>query len=370
MKRIKELDGIRGIAMLLVLTYHYFYNGAVLDSSLAKQLLKPLSIGWSGVDLFFVLSGFLIVGILLDVKGSKNFFSTFYIRRALRILPLYYLLLALFVILPNFISNEELFKLKFPFWSYILFIQNFFMIKFDFGTSWLGVTWSLAIEEQFYLLLPFLVWKLDKIKLVYVFICLIAIAPIIRIFFDGLGGYIFTLARADAILTGGVLAIAYRDPKIKKMITQNITFIVFLFFIFLFGAGMLVFKEFTRIGNAFVHAWMGILYSLLLTICAFSPGKMTDVFISNRIFVWLGTRSYSIYLFHLPIIILTHQFIIGRESPYYSNWPELFVTLLAVVIMFVFAELSFRFFESFFLSFGKRFQYITDKNGNSNLNET
>ncbi len=169
MRRIKELDGIRGAAILFVLAYHYFSNGAGINNPIGRQFLKLFSIGWSGVDLFFVLSGFLIVGILLDAKSSNNYFSSFYIRRALRILPLYYLLLTLFLILPIFISNDGIFKLTFPFWSYLLFIQNLFMIKFDLGTSWLGVTWSLAIEEQFYLLLPILVWKLDKKRLVYIF---------------------------------------------------------------------------------------------------------------------------------------------------------------------------------------------------------
>lgn len=362
MKRIKELDGIRGLAILLVLAYHYFYNGAVIESPLGNQLLKFLLGGWSGVDLFFVLSGFLIVGILIDTKGSSNYFSTFYIRRALRILPLYYLLLALFLILPHFVSNEELFKLSFPFWIYPLFAQNFFMINFDFGTSWLGVTWSLAIEEQFYLLLPLLVLKLNKRRLIHVFICLIAIAPILRVLFDGLGGYIFTFARSDAILAGGLFAIAYRDQKIKSFLTQNINLMIVLFFIFLLGTGALMLKGGMKIGDAFSHLWLGILYCQLLAICVLRPNKITNLFISNQILIWLGTRSYSIYLFHLPVIILVHQFLIGRTSPYYSNWFEFFITLLAMFITFLFAELSFRFFESFFLSYGKKFQYKTDQN--------
>lgn len=361
MKRIKELDGIRGIAIALVLIYHYIYNGAVLDSSLANQLLKLFSLGWTGVDLFFVLSGFLIVGVLLDAKNSSNYFSVFYIRRSLRILPLYYVLLILFLTLPKFISNEELFRHTLPFWSYLSFTQNFFMIKLDLGTSWLGVTWSLAIEEQFYLLLPFLVWKLDRKKLTQVFICLIAIAPIIRVLFDGLGGYIFTFARSDSILAGGLLAIAYRDQKVKDLLTQNAGVLIVLLFIFLSGAAALIFQGFTRIGNAFIHSWMGALYSLLLAICAFRPGKITDIFVSNPVLVWLGIRSYGIYLFHLPILSLVHQFLVGRANPYYSNWNELGATLLSMAVTFIFAELSFRFFEGAFLAYGKSFQYKTDR---------
>ena len=359
MKRIKELDGIRGAAILFVLAYHYFSNGAGINNPIGRQFLKLFSIGWSGVDLFFVLSGFLIVGILLDAKSSSNYFSSFYIRRALRILPLYYLLLTLFLILPIFISNDGIFKLTFPFWSYLLFIQNLFMIKFDLGASWLGVTWSLAIEEQFYLLLPILVWKLDKKRLVYIFICLIAMAPIIRVLFDGLGSYVFAFARSDSILTGGLLAIAYRDQKVKSLLTQNINLLFVLFFIFLIGAGALIFSGHGQIGDALLHLWMGALYSLLLVICILSPSKLTTILISNPILIWLGTRSYSIYLFHIPIMLLAHQFLIG--NPYFSNWHEFYINVLASVITFIFAELSFRFFESFFLSYGKSFQYKFDE---------
>jgi peptidoglycan/LPS O-acetylase OafA/YrhL len=358
MTRLRELDAIRGIAIFLVLLYHFIFGQAVLDSVLAMRLVKFLGLAWSGVDLFFVLSGFLIVGILLDAKLSSSYFSTFYARRALRILPLYFLMLLLFIILPHYISNDSLFVTPLPLWSYFTFTQNFFMITYDFGANWLAVTWSLAVEEQYYLILPFLVWSLPKNRLTFLFLILICMAPIFRLIFDGLGGYIFPLARADSILMGGMLAIAYRTPKVKNAMYEYYRYFLVLFFVFLFGVGILTFSD-LGIGDVFVHLWLAVFYSLLLIVCTLRPEGVISVSISNRFFVWLGLRSYGIYLFHIPVSSITHQFLTGHVPHYFSNWPEFLVTLFAMLITFVLAEISFRLFESFFLSYGRKFRYET-----------
>lgn len=359
--RIKIIDGIRGIAILLVIAYHYVFGNAVLDSPLANKLIKFLNLGWSGVDLFFVLSGFLIVGILLDSKGSNTYFSTFYIRRGLRILPLYYILLLLYLILPEFILNDDLFKDSVPFWSYLSFTQNFFMIRHNFGLGWIAITWSLAVEEQFYLLLPALIWKLDKKNLVYTFLVLITLAPIICLYFSGLGGYIFPLARSNSILMGGLLSIAYREKHIKSLLIEHQKIIITLLFMFLVGAGVIILKEIGAPGSTFTQLWLGILYTLFLATCTLFPNKILSSLIENPILIWFGTRSYSIYLFHLFFLKFSHYFILGKYSTEFTNWNELYVTLIAFALTLIAAEVSFRYFESIFLTFGKRFQYKTEK---------
>src|SRR6185437_14320584 len=159
--RIPELDGIRGVAILMVVSFHYFLipeNG----THWAKAANAVLSFGWSGVDLFFVLSGFLLGGILIDNFQSPNYFRTFYTRRICRIFPLYYLWLALFFLLPfvfppGFLdcTSSGMFYLKK--WGYLCFGQNFYRTGLDgYDALWMGVTWSLAVEEQFYLLVPWL----------------------------------------------------------------------------------------------------------------------------------------------------------------------------------------------------------------------
>ena len=180
-KRVPELDGVRGVAILLVLVWHYIASQAVVtDGTLASQALRALAITWSGVDLFFVLSGFLIVGILLDAKGGDAYFSTFYMRRACRIVPLYLLMVSIFAVVTTWQlhTSDFLFKEELPLWSYFTFTQNFFMHGRGFGPHWLGVTWSLAIEEQFYLVVPLLVHWLDRKKLLAMFLFLILAAHV------------------------------------------------------------------------------------------------------------------------------------------------------------------------------------------------
>lgn len=164
MNRIRELDGVRGIAILLVLIWHYFTTQVqpVPDSLLAKaQLATQLT--WSGVDLFFVLSGFLIGGILLDNRASKNYFSTFFVRRACRILPLYVVMLLAYVYLlvEQPVALKWLWENSYSLWFFATFTQNYPIgIHEQFGPNWMAVTWSLAVEEQFYVVLPFLMFWL------------------------------------------------------------------------------------------------------------------------------------------------------------------------------------------------------------------
>lgn len=364
MKRVKELDGIRGIAIFLVIIWHYIYCQVSSNIVNAKggSVLELLALTWSGVDLFFVLSGFLIVGILLDTKDSNTYFSTFYFRRGLRILPLYAVMLFGFIVLPNYISNDWLFAQTLPLWSYFTFTQNFFMHGFGFGPNWLAITWSLAVEEQFYLLIPLMVWGLSRKRLVYAFLFLIFMAPLFRLIFNLLGAYVFSFARADSILMGGLLAIIYRTPKIKAILDENYNLLLGLFFVFLFGAGILT-LDLPEIGNAFVHFWLAILYSLFISICTLRSGKVIDIFISNRLFIWMGLRSYGIYLFHQPASSLVHQYFNGNTNPSFSNLQEFFATVIALIVTFVLAELSYRFFESVFLAYGKKFEYEFRTNG-------
>ena len=153
--RIKELDGVRGIAILLVLLHHF-----EPPAGLPTAIVAGAYLGWSGVDLIFVLSGFLITGILLDTRDSPNYFTTFYARRALRILPLYFLTtLIYFRLEPN--------PLERWFWSHL---SNW---KSAFGQDVPALShfWSLAVEEQFYLVWPLVVILSPKRAMPRVCLC-------------------------------------------------------------------------------------------------------------------------------------------------------------------------------------------------------
>src|SRR5207248_1231599 len=141
-QKIPQLDGIRGVAILVVILHN------------SGRFPRLFANGWMGVDLFFVLSGFLITGILLDTKESESYFKNFYARRCLRIWPLYYsLLLFMFVLVPLLRPSEAhiIFEKSSPWWAYPLFLQNFLIPISTNAAGPLAITWSLAIEEQFYL---------------------------------------------------------------------------------------------------------------------------------------------------------------------------------------------------------------------------
>src|SRR5687767_2907742 len=160
---IPALDGLRGIAIILVMLHHFTYYRP--NSGIDAQIASVLFFGWAGVDLFFVLSGFLITGILLDTRDSKRYFSTFYARRTLRIFPLYYLVLLLaFVVLPKFPALHPVLLGQVgpvdlpPQWPYWLYLTNFSIADGGWVHGWVDVAWSLAIEEQFYLVWPLMIW--------------------------------------------------------------------------------------------------------------------------------------------------------------------------------------------------------------------
>src|SRR5271168_1894347 len=152
--RVPQLDAVRGIAILLVMLVNTSEKYPEL------HLQHFIANGWMGVDLFFVLSGFLITGILLDTRSSEHYFKTFYARRVLRILPLYYsVLVFMFVVVPLLrpADAHSIFERASPWWAFPLFLQNFLVARSTNATGPLGVAWSLAIEEQFYLLWPLVV---------------------------------------------------------------------------------------------------------------------------------------------------------------------------------------------------------------------
>jgi peptidoglycan/LPS O-acetylase OafA/YrhL len=165
-QRIPALDGIRGLAIALVMFHHFtLYGGMRPDFVLDKVYRHVALVGWVGVDLFFVLSGFLITGILHDSRSDRHYFRNFYMRRTLRIFPLYYgVLAATFLVLPLVLdvsgSCRELLRDQAWYWTYLINVQ----IGLDYWPSCfvLGHFWSLAVEEQFYLVWPLLLYLLGR----------------------------------------------------------------------------------------------------------------------------------------------------------------------------------------------------------------
>jgi peptidoglycan/LPS O-acetylase OafA/YrhL len=360
-KRIRQLDGVRGIAIVSVIVWHYFVAQTVAEPSRGiSYLRRALSLTWSGVDLFFVLSGFLIVGILVDHRGSANFFRIFYIRRVCRIFPLYFLVLALYLCFTATRLSESahywwLVHDPFPFWSYAFFTQNIFMgARGDFGPHWLGITWSLAVEEQFYLFVPLLVYFLPRRALVAILALTILAAPLLRCLSPGFHAYVNTPWRSDSLLSGALLAVLVRWHPFVSTVRNQAGVVLTIFSVLIIGAIVLTFRP-SPFG-VFNHFWLAGLYSTFVLIAFLGNAPFSDKLLESRLLVWLGQLSYGICMFHQAVSGLVHGLIHGG-APQIRTFSDAGITLLSLCITLVLAMLSYRFFESPFLRLGHRFLY-------------
>ncbi|MDC0937158.1 acyltransferase, partial [Pirellulales bacterium] len=215
-RRFVELDGVRGLAILLVVVYHVFDMFPTPSDPFGRTVFAITSCGWAGVDLFFVLSGFLITGILLRTKGRPGYFQNFFARRALRILPLYYGFLVLLVGVSYFDSpiRDELNYLQTHQAWYWLHVTNWLVVvEGDYNNVAAGYLWSLSVEEQFYLVWPFVVLLLDRSALARLCIVLFATSLLGRyVAYYQFGWtttavYAMTLTHLEPLLVGAGLAL-------------------------------------------------------------------------------------------------------------------------------------------------------------------
>ena len=360
-KRIPELDGIRGLAILLVLVWHYIPCQIDMAPTPAwRSWSNYLSLTWSGVDLFFVLSGFLIGGILLDNSKATNYFQVFYARRMLRIFPLYYLLFfsyLLFIILP--VGSSRAFSWlvhdPMPLWSYATFCQNYFMgLRNTFGCHWLGITWSLAVEEQFYLLLPPLIWLLPRRMLALLSVCAIAAAPVLRYHFPGFHQSAYTPLRCDSLMTGVLLALAVRNPNVLDGLHRNKGSIVLL------TAASLACVVWMTVEKAqygfLTNSVLAGFFAGLLILVVIGPSSTLAAVFRLPALVWLGTVSYGIYIYHQLVSGLVHGFLAGGP-PTLNSIPSLGRTVLALGLTLLLSAVSYYGFEKKLIGFGHRYRY-------------
>lgn len=357
MKRIGELDGIRGIAIMLVVLCHTLTCQIPWSAFLpSDNTVRLLMLGWTGVDLFFILSGFLIVGILMDEKGRPHYFRSFYVRRVCRILPLYYLVIVSYLLLARsgWIDSHWLFGDLLPEFSYLTFTQNFFMHDAGWGAFGLAPTWSVAVEEQFYLLIPLLVHRLGRKPLAVLFVLAILQAPVTRYLTGNLGAYTFPHARTDAILLGGLMAMLYRWPAGWKLVKDNARRWVWLMLLPALALWPLMSVE-AGMGDKFLHVVLAVGYGLLVLVALTRQFPWLGRFLQNRFLVWLGMRSYAIYLFHEPVGGVVRALVAPSPDPSFETWTDVWVTALIYGLVALLSELSFRFFEGPILRLGHRY---------------
>jgi peptidoglycan/LPS O-acetylase OafA/YrhL len=299
-----QLDGLRGLAVLLVLAH----NLSIIETSdtlLQKLWTFFVGAGWIGVQLFFVLSGYLITGILLDERGRPRQLRDFYVRRALRIFPLYYAFLAVrLLLLPRFFPAMHVPAASAAgFW---LYASNWTDLLLG-PVANLGHLWSLAVEEQFYLVWPWLTLlprrTFGRACLVILVGSFVARIAFLRAGLPGTWLYVSTITRADALAMGALVALALRDATQRARLSRALRPLA------AFGLLALLVVVARSHGlsrmnlgvQTYGYSALALLFALLLADLGLVPGRAYGRVLSNGPLRRVGTYSYGMYVLHIPL---------------------------------------------------------------------
>jgi len=360
-RHLPTLDGLRGVAIALVLMHSLSLLSSV-DSMPGRIIHSFFASGWVGVQLFFVLSGFLITGILLDARSSPHFFRNFYVRRALRIFPLYYATLIIaFIALPAIGHMPEVYRgdvaHQARFW---LYLTNWFT---DTGLGF-SHYWSLALEEQFYILWPLIVFYCETKKILK--ICLsVSIAGLVIRFWMRTHGfaeesvYIATPCRMDALTTGSAVAILMRIPQVLDWLRPRIPMITlttfttgFLFFALTGGYGSSLRAQVFGFGALTVFFAQLVMLAALLDHEQLTP--RWSMVLRSKPLLTLGKYSYGMYVFQRQIhIFIGMPFIKAYASN--SIAINILYVMFASLLTLAIAIISYQYFELPFLRLKKNF---------------
>lgn len=364
--RVQALDGVRGLAILIVMIHHFTVIPA---GPLIDDAVHGVSrLGWTGVDLFFVLSGYLITSILVEYKGDARYFSTFYARRVLRILPLYYaVLLLVLVILPPFIEVGKMHGSSIWFW---LHASNIRFAIWGFSHRTLNIAWSLAIEEQFYLVWPLVVYLVPRHLMARVSLGVCAASILCRFGLELAGAswtttYVATPCRLDGLALGAFLACL--PPE--KIRASKKTALLVLAASAVVVVGVIAYARALNMERRFAptvgYAALAVMWGSVLVLALSAPPV-------TRLFSWkgltvLGKYSYALYLFHTTVGTLVKEHLFGP-----ADWPRIGRSLLVGQLLFHLlsggitlglAWVSWRILEDPLLRLKKHFRYARMERG-------
>lgn len=363
------LDGVRGLAILMVMAIH-FVGDARAESTAQRLVTKTAGFGLLGVDLFFVLSGFLITGLLLDAKGKAHYFRNFYARRTLRIFPLYYAVLAvLFLVLPVFVTpSPDLAQAREHqawLWTYT---ANFYIAA---KSSWPSLTyvshfWSLAIEEHFYLVWPLVVFRLRQDTLARVCAGVIVAGLALRIALalagtSELSISVLTPCRVDTLCTGALLAVLVRRPSLANAVVERSARAALAL-----GVGLVVLSAWcavTKLGLPVLHQVRNSLYAFFfgaLSLASVRPGDglLARAF-RSRVMRFFGRYSYGLYVYHGLLNWYLHEHHAEERLDAWlgNHWLTIGAqAAIGVGVSLAVAVASYELFEKRFLSLKRYFE--------------
>src|SRR6266850_4400810 len=349
--KMPELDAIRGVAILSVLFYHGFFwsNGITGLQGAARLFVQLTRFGWLGVNLFFVLSGFLITGILVESKQRTDYYKRFYIRRALRILPAFYAVLLALTLMPS--QNGRYLFLSF---FYLSNLAPLFAIPMTYT-----MLWSLAVEEHFYLIWPLVVRRLSFRWLIAWTIAVVVAVPGIRAMVFGPklseGFAYYTWFVADGLATGAVLALLLRIPDFtRRNLAQLSGGAIAVTVVLLAGGapwGILTRQRF--LGAMLMLTASHFLFLGLIGLSLLAGTSRWSWIVNRPILQFFGNISYGLYLIHWLVFMWYDDVVrIYWPDAYPPNGRCGLIILRFICVAGVATALSYlsrRFFEEPFL---------------------
>ena len=400
-ERIVALDGLRGAAILMVMVSHLM----ILDQYNGNVVWTFFKAGWMGVDLFFVLSGFLITDILLKTRNGEHYFRNFIARRTLRIFPLYYAVLIIVWVCGKIFSPEATGD---SIAWYFTYSSN---VGMAIKNNWLHIAgplevshfWSLAVEEQFYLFWPLVVYFTEARKLIWLCVLMFLAGPFIRMVIgipfesESLAAYVMTPARMDSLAVGALLScIRHVDPASTnpRVILNRVLSIggaiisaLALFFVSsqLMWVGLslmlisvaidlhakqsklllFAFSGIATIGTLYhysaeyTYSFFGLFFMMCVNYVVFHRVELANRLFSSRLMIELGTYSYSMYIFHH---LFQRQWKSLFESVFFSGKMHELIgqacyIVVCILITYALARISWVILERPFLKLKDRFEY-------------
>jgi peptidoglycan/LPS O-acetylase OafA/YrhL len=348
------LDGIRGLAILMVMVQHFFQRTPKGDTLADDVIFGIANRCWMGVDLFFVLSGFLITGILCQAKGQAHFFRNFYMRRALRIFPAYYAVLAILFLLLPAVSNAGAAYMSDSLgdapwhWTYL---SN---LRIAWRGAWYeqhipNVFWSLAIEEQFYILWPAVVWLCGRRALIRLCAALFVASLCLRWILaldpdvNYVTSFVLTPTRMDGLVLGAILAVLYRSPprdhpgwRRAIQVTGLLSLVLLAYLTLQRPPGW---REMPIQSLRFTA--VALVSGTLIWLCVTGPRKtlLKRLFVSTPM-CFLGKYSYALYLWHGPSDALARHIYDPRALILGSRIPSQALFFALALGLSIFAALS------------------------------